>query len=330
MTAIAVNEQFIGAGQIYIDDVLFANTRENNVWRVIQEMGAPRLNSVRGKLRGTDYILSEMAELEITPVELSAQRLPLMIPGAKVTAEQGDGLTASGADSTVATTAIDPGDSIFEIASATGLAAGNVIQVGPSGSTREFRRATLVDTVDITVDYPFSFAHAIGEQVLEVLSTTLALDSAAGDTNVKATSVSGLTAGDFTRIGYPSEVEVRKILTVGTGGAGGTGLDLEYALVRSHRVGDDVVEITNEGGSLIEASESRRLLVADYHKFELVVPGGGNRSVRFGIRQGIHVGNTEFTAQDSEVPMGPRLTIQSRINENDIEESQWYIRRTAA
>jgi hypothetical protein len=70
-------------------------------------------------------------------------------------------------------------------------------------------------------------------QVRAGLDTTLAADPALGATNVKVASVTTVAQFDFVRIGAagvtPTEAnsEVLRVLTVGTTGGGGTGLDIE-------------------------------------------------------------------------------------------------------
>jgi hypothetical protein len=62
------------------------------------------------------------------------------------------------------------------------------------------------------------------------LDTTLAADPALGATNLRVTSVTTVTGGQFIRVGpaAPTELnsEVVQVVTVGTLGAGGTGLDI--------------------------------------------------------------------------------------------------------
>jgi hypothetical protein len=179
MTAVAVDEHFIGAGQVYLDDVLVGSTREDNVFRVMQEVAAPTINGVGGMLARTDYHTRlPWAELELTLVELSDELLAVMIPGAIAAA-------GSGAD------------------------AGKTVITGP--------------------------------------------DQAA-----------------------------------------------------------------------------RRLGTADYHKWLLAVPGIDGALIELEIALGIAQSNAEFTAADSENPLGPRITIQSRIDPDAIETPQWRILRTAA
>ena len=71
-------------------------------------------------------------------------------------------------------------------------------------------------------------------------STTLAAASSAGATNVKVASVSNLAVGDELTIATAGLVETRTITTVGTSGAGGTGITVSEAYTFAHGSGDTV------------------------------------------------------------------------------------------
>lgn len=77
--------------------------------------------------------------------------------------------------------------------------------------------------------------------------TTLALDAAIGATNIKVVAVTGMTAGDFIRIGDAGETEIHEITVVGTTGSGGTGVTIATPLVRTHDTGDQVREVDDAG-----------------------------------------------------------------------------------
>lgn len=70
-------------------------------------------------------------------------------------------------------------------------------------------------------------------------STTLAADPAAGATNIKVTSVTGIAVGDSIVVGSASvPYEVREVTVVGTAGSGGTGLTLSDGLTWDHANGE--------------------------------------------------------------------------------------------
>lgn len=113
---------------------------------------------------------------------------------------------------------------------------------GPVRNTRVTRR--IVPTIELTVNemtaqkiawaLPGATATSSASlgQTLAGLDTTLAADPAIGATNVKVASVTTVTVGQFVHIGpvagaTEANSEVVRVLTVGTTGGGGTGLDIE-------------------------------------------------------------------------------------------------------
>lgn len=73
----------------------------------------------------------------------------------------------------------------------------------------------------------------------------------------------------------------------------------------------------------------RRIQPDSYHKWEVRVPGIAGRTFKYTILLGIVTGNAEFNnADDGTAPAGPRLTIQSRIDPDDITAAPWNITRT--
>lgn len=328
VTAQTANEIFIGAGDVYIDDVLAGATMENNLFRVVQEKGTPDLNGVPGPLKGLDYIESETAELEVTMPELGVDKLALAVPGAVSVVGDAIGV-ATGAATTLAAPSIAGATSIT-VTSAVGIANGDVLQIGAAGA-REFRKATDISGAPVIVlDAPLSGPHAAADAVQEVVSSTLAADAAAGVTNLKVTAVTGLVVGDYLRFGYPSEQEVRRLTFVGTAGAGGTGVSFAVPTSRSHRSGDTTLEQTNEGSTLITsgAGLARRIPSAAYHKIQLRVPGLDGREARFTVKDAIMTDNPEFEASDaSDSPMAPRLTFQARWDPAASTVSPWSIEK---
>lgn len=173
MTTVSVEEQFIGAGDVYLDSVLFGRTHEDNVWRLIKDIGAARLNGVGAAVARTDYRRTrDVPELEFTMVELSSTTLPVAVPDATVTTD--------GADTVVTESAL------------------------------------------------------------------------------------------------------------------------------------------------------RRLPSTAYGEWKLTVPGLDGAEVSFTIFNGLVTSNVEVTAADSENPLGPRLTVQGRVDDADVEASMWEIRITPA
>lgn len=330
VTAQTANEIFIGAGDVYIDDVLAGATMENNLFRVVQEKGTPDLNGVPGPLLGLDYIQSETAELEVTMPELGADKLALAIPGAVSLASDAVGVALGGGASTTLASPIVAGDTSFVATSATGIANGDVLQIGAAGS-REFRTVTsIAGAPTIVVNAAFSSAHSAADAVVEVVSGVLSADAAAGATNLKVSSVTGLVVGDYLRFGWPGEYEVRRLTFVGTTGAGGTGVSFAVPTSRGHRSGDPTVEQTNEGSTLITsgAGLARRIPSSAYHKVELRVPGLDGREARFRLTKAIMNDNPEFEAtDDATAPLAPRIIFQARWDPAASTTSPWAIEK---
>lgn len=321
-------ETFIGAGDLYVDGVLFGPTMEDNVWRVVQEKGSPKINGSPGPVKGLDYVSSETAELQATVITLSNELLAIAIPGSTSIAGDSAAATTTTAAELDGATAV--GDSTFDLVDATGIIVGDTIQIGAAGS-REFRDVTVVSTNTITVDYPLTIAHASGDDVLEVTKTTLSADAEIGSTNLKVASVTGLAVGDYFRFGESAEYEVRKLTFVGTTGAGGTGVSFDFPTAKRHRSGDNAFEQTTSGGSTVKSNVGnvRRIPSSSYHDYELRVPGLDGREIRYRLSDAIVVDNFEVSPSDDPTkPMAPRLTFQARWNEADgATVSPWEIER---
>lgn len=332
VTASTSREIFIGAGEVYVDDNPVGATMENNVFRVVQEKFAPELNGTPGPLLDLDYIQSETAELEVTIPELDPTKLSYMVPGATAVAQDAIGVATGGGGSTTLADVAPVGSTNIKVTAVTNFAIGDVVQIGAAGS-REFRKVTNVGTpgaggTGIDLNYGLASAHVATDPVVEVDATTVALDAPAGSTNVKLTSVTGLVVGDYLRIGWGADWEVRRLTFVGTAGAGGTGVSFIEPTQVPHRLNDIALEQTNEGSSIISstAGTSRRLPSSAYHKWELRVPGLNGREVRFAILKGIMTENAEYEAADDGA-LAPRLTIQARWDPAAITTSPWNIQK---
>lgn len=324
-------ETFIGAGDLYRDGQLVGPTMEDNVFRVVQEKGSPKINGAPGPIKGLDWITSETAELQVTPISLGAEDLAVAIPGSSSVA--GNATAAATTTSATLDGATAVGDSTFDVTSATGLIVGDEIQIGATGS-HEFRTITVVATNTLTVDYPLALAHADLDPVLEVTKTTLSADAEVGSTNLKVASVSGLAAGDYVRFGTSAEAEVRLLTFVGTTGSSGTGISFDFPTAQRHRSGDYVFEQTNSGGSTISsnAGNVRRIPSSSYHDYELVVPGANGRELHYRLFNALVTTPFEVTnSDDPSKPAAPRLTIQARWDDSDgATGSPWEIEKVGA
>jgi len=335
VTATTASELFIGAGEVYVDGQPVGATMDNNMFRVTREYYAPDLNGTPGPIVGTDYVQSETAELEVTVPELDPTKLSYMVPGSLATAQDGIGVPAGGGGSTLLAAGSIVGATNIKVDAITNFTAGDVIQIGAAGA-REFREILVVGTAGaggtgIDVEGALTKAHTLGDAVVEVVSTTLALDAPAGSTNIKVASVAGLVVGDYFRFGYPGEQEVRQLTFVGTTGAGGTGLSFTEPTQLAHRSGDIALEQSNAGSSIVESTSgsSRRLASTVYHAWELRVQGLDGREIRFGLRDAIMTENAEFEAADDGT-LAPRLTLQARWDPASITTSPWYIEKIGA
>lgn len=329
VTATTAQELFIGAGEVYVDGQPVGATMENNMFRVTREYYAPDLNGTPGPLKGTDYVQSETAELEVSIPELDPTKLSYMVPGSQATAQDGQGV-ASGASTTLASPSSIGATSIV-VTSATGIANGDVLQIGAAGA-REFREVLDISGAPtIVLEGALTKAHVATDPVIEVTASTIALDAPAGSTNLKVASVMALVVGDYVRFGYPGEQEVRRVTFVGTTGVGGTGISFNEPTALAHRAGDMILEQTNAGSSIINSTSgtSRRLPSTAYHDWELRVQGLDGREIRFGLSDAIMTENAEFEAADDGT-LAPRLTLQARWDPASITTSPWYIEKIGA
>jgi hypothetical protein len=73
---------YVGAGEVYIDGVPIGATQEANQFRVNREyVDIPKFNGVKGKVRQTDYVSEEVAQLELNLSELAFDQMSLVLPG---------------------------------------------------------------------------------------------------------------------------------------------------------------------------------------------------------------------------------------------------------
>lgn len=262
VTASTSEEISVGAGEVFYKDDAglwqpVGATKDNNVWRVNTTYASIDLNGVVGPIKGIDYITDQVAEMEVSVAQLGADKIALMVPGARTTIETATDAVA-GADTTLAV------------------------------------------------------ATTVGQYL-----------------GIKLAAVAGLTVGDPVRVGADGVIEYRTVTRVGTLGAGGTGVDLDFPLQSAHAVAEDFVETDGTGMTIITPPASRRLPSSAYHDWRLDVPGLDGRLVRFHLLNGIMTDNAEFEAADDDA-MGPRLTLQSRIDPANAALGSWRIERVPA
>jgi beta-glucosidase len=117
------------------------------------------------------------------------------------------------------------GDTNIKVESTGGIAVGTKLTIDPNGTPQ---------TVTVT---------AVGSGPPTFFTPTLAVATNAGDTNIKVTSTFGMTTGHLMRIDAGTNVEFATIQSVGTAGAGGTGVTLAAPLVRGHAVGAPALDL---------------------------------------------------------------------------------------
>lgn len=102
--------------------------------------------------------------------------------------------------------------------------------------------------------------------------TTLAAAAAVGDTNVKVASVTGWAVGDYAKIDTGGSIEYRRITTVGTAGAGGTGLTFFEPLSLPHASGVAFTEVDGDGKTVITPPAPGRVSTGTYKEFRVSWP----------------------------------------------------------
>jgi hypothetical protein len=113
---------------------------------------------------------------------------------------------------------------------------------GPGGTQVTITGTGFANTNDPATNASLPATVTIGgQQLLPLVQTTLSASAAAGDTNIKVTSISGMTAGNTLTID-PSGANPEKVTIsiVGTAGAGGTGVTFAPALAFAHGLGSVV------------------------------------------------------------------------------------------
>jgi hypothetical protein len=257
VTATTSEEIVVGAGELWKDGAPVGATQDDTVFRLNFEWFVPDLNSVAGPLMGTDYLVSETAEIEASIPEISAANLALLVPGATST--------------TRSTTATSGG-----------------------------------------------------------LATTLAAAVAAGQyLAIKLASVTDLEVGDYIRFGASGSYEYRKVTRVGTALAGGTGIDIDFPVVRAHASGAAAVQTDGDGSTIISGTSERRLPTSAYHDYVLEIKGLDGRAALFYVYNAIMVDSPEFSSGDDS-NMAPRLKVQARRDPATVNTPAWDIVRRPA
>lgn len=142
-------------------------------------------------------------------------------------------------------------------------------------------------------------------------STTLAAAASIGDTAVKVTAITNFAPEDYIRIGTGAGAEYRQIHTVGTLGAGGTGLQFRDPLMNSYANGVVVVETVGDGKTVISPTTVRRQPVTAYNDWVLRGQSPAGYSL-FYIYNGFSMTSPAEITMGDETLAGIRVTVQSR------------------
>lgn len=148
---------YVGAGEVYIDGVAIGATQEANQFRINRTyVDIPKFNGVKGKVRRTDYVQEEIAQLEMNLSELAFDQLSLVLPGLEAAAS---GAAAGGLNTTLAADVV-AGATTFTLLAGQGVNAtpGSWVLVG-AGSTAEHVLVASVTGDVVTTSTPFKNAH---------------------------------------------------------------------------------------------------------------------------------------------------------------------------
>ena len=164
----------------------------------------------------------------------------------------------------------------------------------------------------VTLTAPLKHAHMAGAN--DAVTTGLSTATAANATNIKLDSVAGLASGDRIAIGQPGHVETGTIHTVGTAGAGGTGVTVSPALSRPHDAGDQVVDatnasVTNPSGGVSDI-ERESLISAELVQCLAPSVADSETNATTSLSAGATSGATSITvAGVANVSVGDRVTV---------------------
>lgn len=143
-------------------------TLDAMTFRIISEWFVPdNLQGIKGPVKGLDVLRRLNAEVEFTLPDFTGDRMDLVIPGARTTAETHADAGGSPGSTTVAT-ATQRGDTSVVTADATNFAVGDFFRIGSgAGVLVEYRQITAVDTNTLSFRDGLLDVHAVSEEVVE-------------------------------------------------------------------------------------------------------------------------------------------------------------------
>jgi hypothetical protein len=287
-TIIEPDRMFFGApASLTVDGVEAGTTFDPPHVTIEYETNADktRPQGARSKIKGLLYVKSAICTAKFKVNEFTSQKLGWVMPGATATSAESVGQTRAGLDTTLAA---DPalGATNLKVTSVTTVNVGDFVRIGAAGvaATEANSEVLKVLTVGTTgsggtgIDVENSAGggaladYANADEVKTVTGTILAAPAVAGATNIKVDSVTGLTAGDFVRIGYIGHYETRELTVVGTVGPAGTGLTFAIPLTRDHGLDEWVIEVTALGLTTLQPVAGRVPLSAHH---DVILTGVG-------------------------------------------------------
>jgi hypothetical protein len=310
-TTIETESLFFGPGTITVDGVSIGQSEDPAKATFEIPIWTAKFQG-RGTIKGTEVTMPPSCKLEAVIKELTAARAAWAFPGCAAVASACVGYPVTGLATVLAA---DPalGAATLDLTSVTTVNNGDFIRVAAAGVAATEANSEVVLVVDkgtaggtdtdIVNDIGGGMVidHANAAEVKTVAGTTLALDADAGATNIKVVAVTGhalLAPGDFIRVGYAGQYETRTIVTVGTIGAGGTGVTLDAPLSHAHAFGTWVIKVTSLGTTTITPAVG---VIPDsaYHTVILRAPGadGVNRILTLRNARGVISGDLTFEAE---------------------------------
>ncbi len=152
-------------------------------------------------------------------------------------------------------------------------------------------------------------------------TSTLAAATVVGATNIRLAAVAGLTVGDYIGIDVVAGAkrEYRQVTTIGTLGAGGTGVDFRDPLLQAHASGVVVIETDGDGKTEITPPLVRRQPLTVYNDWALVTQSPADY-YEFLIYRAIATSDAfELTFNDDgSTPAGFRVVLSARKDEGNL------------
>lgn len=158
-------------------------------------------------------------------------------------------------------------------------------------------------------------------------STTLAAAAVAGATNIKVTAVTSIVPGMTMGIDVVAGGlrEYRVIDTVGTLGAGGTGLTFRDPLLQAHANGVVVIQTDGDGKSVITPGLVRRQPLTAYNDWCLVAQSPKDYYELY-LYSAISSTDTAELQFGNETMAAIKVTLGTRKNGADLSLPSWRLR----